>query len=896
MPRLFGGDSQVNARGEAISTEPDHPTTMRRRLTGGRVEGVDGSMWLYYKAPLAPVVDAKDPQAAYEASLPLTAAVEKIAATIQLRTKWRSMNQTSYRELHLLLVNVPRRFEPPSDHPNKAQLRASYAHVRQYERLLLVGVRLRDKVGGGGGIRDYVDSVVATVAERRTPLSDYDADWRRMRDAMSQAGLIEPADSDFALANAWWTAGHSPTVPALIETDHFHVFPKPEALNAAARLREDGIDCSDWPAMPDSYPISIAAIEDYEQRAMLATDPNASYIPELLQQGAVAISIRALVEPARVTKNELRRNRSRAVRDIREQAENNKLDHGEQEELLDNLSQAERAYATDDPPATLIETSTLVAFTGRDPDRGFDVSGLGRGILLAPMTARQLAAWYEMMLASTVRANPHLHDLPSIRVACSGLPSLSTVGDSSGVLALIGFTERDRQPAWLSSTAASTADGLPLGVVLSQTGGGKTQLLLWIGHQFGEMKVPLVIFDPKIESDHTIPVLLSGGQIASLDDLLSADGVFDPLRFASSAEIGIELAASMLLTINPWGTYAADYETPLTVAIKYGVDRGASCIGQALSIAREAQKEDGTPRFPEHMIDSVLDLAESVPIFRAVVGMNPSTTPLSVSEGITLIKVGRTHLDLPSPNAVDGANLTQRVSLALVRMIVFGSAMAMAGRDGVLLMDEFWTVLAGGATEMDRLGRVARSQRVLPIGFTQKVSDAIDAQLAGYISRGFIGPFEDVEQAVPACELFQLEPTPERLRRLTGKALIGGSAYGQDGAPNWDSFRALRDPATGEFLRGAVFTYADLSGRAVPVEVTIPSWFLRVASTNPKDLDQRTAIFAQVRQEWPDATPTEIAWEVVRRLSPGTDFSTFRPVHQPAGPFETVAMAGAPAE
>ena len=51
--------------------------------------------------------------------------------------------------------------------------------------------------------------------------------------------------------------------------------------------------------------------------------------------------------------------------------------------------------------------------------------------------------------------------------------------------------------------------------------------------------------------------------------------------------------------------------------------------------------------------------------------------------------------------------------------------------------------------------------------------------------------------------------------------------------------RALRDPATGAVLRGAVAIYCDLGGRAVPTEITIPPEFLALASTNPVDIDAR---------------------------------------------------------
>ena len=214
-------------------------------------------------------------------------------------------------------------------------------------------------------------------------------------------------------------------------------------------------------------------------------------------------------------------------------------------------------------------------------------------------------------------------------------------------------------------------------------------------------------------------------------------------------------------------------------------------------------------------------------------GTEPGTTGLRMAEGLTLIKAGETYLDL-SPSA--DPTLGQRVAAALVRMMVFGSAMALSGRQGVLMVDEAWVVLQAGLSEVERLGRVARSQQVFPVLFTQRVTDAVKAGMAGYISRGLVMAFTDVEEAKAGCELFRLEPTPERLERMLAKDTIGD---GQEQAPNWASMRALRDGPGGKTLRGALAIYVDLAGRAVLTEVAIPSEVLRLASTNPEDIRRR---------------------------------------------------------
>ena len=409
------------------------------------------------------------------------------------------------------------------------------------------------------------------------------------------------------------------------------------------------------------------------------------------------------------------------------------------------------------------------------------------------------------------------------------------LGEKCQWLYVIDIQQVDQEPVRCIQVDSKDATYLVGHFVLTHN----TVLMLHLADQFSRIttpqgeKTPCIVLDPKQGSDHSVAVKASGGQTVSLDELLSADGVFDPLRFAVSLEVGVELAASMLMSVNPWGDQKLNFETPLIRALSFGVQHGARCIGEAL----DTSWREGVA--PEQMVRAVFDLADASPMFRACVGVQPDSTPLRVAQGITLIKVGNAHLDLPDTGGVAVAPLQQRIALAIVRMMVFGSAMALSGRNGVLLADEAWVMLSAGRTELERLGRLARSQSVYPILLTQRCSDAIDAGLTGYISRGLILPIADRDEALAACELFKLEPTPERMTRITAKAAIGGTTVDDIGAPNWRSMRALRDPVTRKVLRGAVGIYADLSGRAVPVEVKIPDDFLAKASTNPDDIRSR---------------------------------------------------------
>lgn len=333
-------------------------------------------------------------------------------------------------------------------------------------------------------------------------------------------------------------------------------------------------------------------------------------------------------------------------------------------------------------------------------------------------------------------------------------------------------------------------------------------------------------------SDHSPAVMATGkGRVYKLDDLAQADGIFDPISFSADASVGVQLSVTMLMQIAPWGAAGPEFETQLTTALAYGTSRGAGCIGEALRIAVDDKRLDPIIAQP------IFELAEASTTFRACAGMSSSGERLRVSEGINLIMVGDYALDLPAPG-LPPESQQQRVAMALVRMMVFGSAMALTNRKGVIFLDEAWIFLQSGASEVIKLGRLARSQRVFPILLTQRVSDALGAGLEDFISRTLIGAIENNHEAYAACKMAKLDPTPERIARITASATIGQAGKK---VPNWQSMKALRNKETRETYRGAVYIYSDLAKRAVPVEVRIPESKLEISSTNPIDINRRRA-------------------------------------------------------
>ena len=843
MIKSSGRGSTLNQ----MSTKPHYYTTLGPTFAGGRCRSSqDGSVWLYRSVPLKPVRDARDDNTAKDAMTPLFRAYEELANLVEGPSNRRYAARRSYRMTHALLINVQETFHMPWDRKLAPYLNRGFGDEPVDRRLLLFGVQLNDRVGGGGGMRDWVDSLSAFLRDGQIPLADYDEDFARVDAALARCGLIVPRPEQLKLADAYWNLGDTPAAARLNHLEHMHVFHSPDAIRLADSLGTE--DCEKLEAVPGQSAVTYASVTEFDFDFEPPTSPITQWSSALIDEGALAVSVRGMVEPAKMTRNQLRTQRKRFIRDIEDRRKQGQMSRGEQDEMLQKLEQVEEQYgrAGSNANPTLVDTSVLVAFSGIKNLDTFNAAS--NPIRLAPMTLLQPGAMAETMLCSNVRANPKLHDVPIQVVAASGLTSLSFVGDRDG--ALVGFTESDRQPAWLSSKAASAKDKLPLFLCAASTGSGKTMLMLNLADQWARAGESGVIIDPKQGSDHSAVVEVCGGQTIRLDDIRSADGIFDPIRFSTSMEVGIELASSVLLSVNPWGGEAekARVEQPLGEALRYGVEQGATCIGEALQIAdRELD------HLPENMVRRVLSEASNSATFSALCGTDPQSQALSVAEGITLIMVGDNHLNVPlAGQRPDG--IGQRTALALVRMMVFGSAAALRSRGGGFVsLDEAWMFLGAGAAEVERLGRLARSQRVLPLLFTQRVTDALTAGLKGYISRLAIGPLEDEDEADAACRIAGL--TPDRyLARIMQPGTLGGDSHTGE-QPNWDSMHALKDPATGEVLRGSVFIYQDLDNRAVPTEIKLTDEFHRLASTNPTDIEARQVdrMDSLRGQEWADA-------------------------------------------
>lgn len=1107
-------------------------TPVRQVLSGGRFVGVDNSMWVYRKVPLAPMVDAKTKGRIDAAAVPLMRFFEQLSGLAQTSGGRRALAKGSYREFHVVAVNVPMPFQAPRELANREMLEADYGDRFTFRRVVLAGVRLVPKMRrkGQGALASAVESLSQTIVRGGVPLEDYESDYETVDKVMRQCGLAELGVDEFGhdevqLVQSWWNFGRSADTPIMVEADHVHVFRSVGAAKTAQNLDRD--ECESWD-VPGAYPLTFVSVSEFDLPWVEATSRRALWCTDLMDSGARMVSMRGLVEPVKVTRGELARGRDRFMRDREERIAQGRAAKADQDQQIQVLSEVEAGYATGGGSPSVVGLSVVAAVEGVVHDVGRFLSD--SAVILGALQFRQHQAFLESMPCSPMRAAPQLHDVPAQTVAYSGVTNLSTVGDRDG--ALLGFSEYDRQPVYVSPFAAMVGDAGPALLVAGATGSGKelsldtvvctpvgpvelrdvcvgTRVLgrdgrectvtgvfdqvgtemfevalddgqvvragrchLWVvdglsvnagdvcvrlmeragrcggdlvdaegvwrlvrgvgpwrsawgvessllavgvsgrvracdgvralavrcGQWLGEGVVgsgelvlstgeirdfavgggirlcepceldvsvapgpsqrvaglgervecssvgeaervarvarsagwkvrvrgcvverlagsrllivsvepsssertrclsvdsvdrtylcagfvpthntmtllslarqwaripnksgrvtPVVMVDPKQSSDGGFerPVRNLGGQVMSLDSLVSADGVFDPVRvlvdrssrerFEATYSEAVELASDMISGIDPWPKdYRQGFEVALLKALRFGVVNGASCVGEALRMA------DRESPLPAGMVGPIMDTLEASPLARAVLGVEPGSASLRTADGLSLIMVGSTRIPLPDEGAWEQSSLVQRIGSWLLKMMVFGSASAVSYRGGgVVILDEAWQFLAGptGAQEVQRLMRLARSQQVLVVLASQRVSDFVDANLVGGISRGLLLPLDrgtgavdqfgrrDDGQAGFALDLFQVERTDERLRRMSGARTVEGSDL-----PNWDSMRSLRDPQSGEVVRGTVGLYSDLSGRVVPAEIVIPPAFLAEISTNISDVRAR---------------------------------------------------------
>jgi hypothetical protein len=609
-------------------------------------------------------------------------------------------------------------------------------------------------------------------------------------------------------------------------------------------LKNETFDCEKT-AINNVYPITFAAVSGFDLGISDATEHRALWADQLIRNGARAISIRGFIEPASVTRKELRVNVKKYRADVEEKFTRGELDDAEQQEVLALMKDTEDVYASTSQPATIVDTTTTVAFDGMIPD----VSKMMKGssVQIKSLANRQHLAWEEMQIASPVIANPLKSDIPAQTLACSAINNLSYSMSDKG--ALLGFTEHDRQPVYIYPRDAQESDELPILLLAGATRSGKSLLAMLLMSQFSMMKTPKgeytpsIIIDYKKSSDFSDGILSLGGQVRSLDDIASSDGVLDPIRCMKDKKVAGQFAANIIMDIF---NLNESKQVDVMSAINYGIEHGATCTGQAIQIALKASQIDNKNFSVDvSLVKEIIKLQKASNLFKIIFGTNPNAESLSITEGLTLIKSG--EISIPSIPESGELNVFQKIGQWVMRMTVFGSFSAGIQRDSVIFLDEAWMFLRGKDTQMliDEIARLAASQRVFFIMASQRMQEFVEANLMGAVSKGIVLSLPNDPsyakdgkktkgQAELALSLFGYEKTDKAVSRLVLSRTREGS-----NEPNFASVHALRDPITKKNIRGSVPLFFDKNGSAFFTEVRIPSNFLQLISTSSIDVDNR---------------------------------------------------------
>ena len=814
-----------------MQTRPLLETQSRKPLSRGRVPGHGGALWAYRTIPLAPIRDVREPRDMLIPGDRILQGFREMSDLTRLGVgNNRQAAKRNYRSFHLELVDIPEPFRPAPGSAVTYLDQQFRGHVVP-RRIATLGVQLIPGITKGS-LSTMLAAVADSLLESTAPASDYDADFKLVDEAFDRCGLPPITAEEYRYLNSWWNRGRSAATPHIAHADHLHTFRTMQAVRQQTGNSYD--DCDAWPPSPawggdaDRVDVTFAAVEDFDTGFVSIGSDTIRWACDLLDAGARIVSIRGLIEPPRITRQQLERASRKVAQNIAAtelykgagKAEHLER-HQELQRTADNYAVARR-----DAPPTLVDSTVTVGFEGMIPD----VSTIGGNLILSPMTDRQAAAWLDTQLCSSIRANPHQHDLPATLVAYAGIPDLSIVGDTKGKLALIGFTERDNQPAYISSAGAADADTLPIAAILAATGSGKSQLLQWLAWQWSDLGVDQFVLDMKEGSDMSplfsqLPA--EKYREYSMDDVLGNDGGLDPVRIVPDPNTGVSLASSVLRNVNPWESHSARdlAMTPVTNAIMWGVRNGARATGQAIRLAEDAGVVDPALTKP------LWQFLDTYVTARTLIGSNPGEASFTGFNGLTYVKVGNATLQLPQTTSFDinDAEPTVRISTTIVRMMIRGSVMALAGRSGVVHLDEAWMAELAAKSELQAVGRLARQKDVLLTIYNQTPSGPLATGLNNYTSRTFNGFIKDEDEAEAGAKFAGIT-SPDIVERIQAK---------KGTAPHMGAlFRTTPSGAT-VVDRGAIMYYTDLENRFAPVEVVLPEEFLKKAGTRPEQIRAR---------------------------------------------------------
>lgn len=710
-------------------------TPWRRREPGGVYIGHDRSVWLYRELPLGPL-EHEDPHRRLEIGNLLQTVLGEIGS--RSRDVGQGMAMLSQnRSVHVFCVTFDTPTQvPDGTDPRLASLLEDLLPPVTPSKALLIGVKLRSSALTAatrtrGSLLDKVKAVARSAGiDPDTSLDLFSQDMADIDALLRRHQARVPRAEALAQLEAWWNDGVTPDAVVQFTSDRFTV--------------------------PGRATYEIHAVMEMPQHLQA---PFAQWLLDAMTHPspAVAVSVRAELEPHTVTRARLRRQRRKLI--AQEEEEQATGDLGREENTA-TLAAAEdiESYVIASREPWLTGTSILLARRVDDADETFqDALAQVYGIKTEVLRHRQLEGLDEMQPASGTRINPFPQDVNPAMIAYSGLAGFSSLGDASGVF--VGTVDPDWVPCYLDPLAASKQNTPPVFGIFGDPGSGKTFAAQLLAGQAAAAGYNCFFVNPKgFDSlvpwanwvrEQGVPV-----RVISMSKVAEDGGAFDPFGFCEDRRIAAEILARHIQTVlGP--ALSSIQEFTLAEGLNKGALAGARCAMEALEHVED-----------EAMVALIKGAVRSHSLFRLGFSAVPRQEWTDAT-GLTLIEFDR-ELPLPQPGKA-APEVAERAALAALRLTSRAAMeILMRSKGGVYVIDEAHHYISSpeGLASMDRLGREGRSVGLLPIFVTQRPSDLLAVDMESFMSRVLCMKLGDAAEARAALTLCRLEPTDARVEFL----------------------------------------------------------------------------------------------------------------------------------
>jgi hypothetical protein len=782
-------------------------TPWKWRDSDGLYVSNNGEVWLYRQMRVHPL-RWEDTDVKLELGSPLASLLYELADTskdVGLGLK----SLTKAREIHILALTWEADAELPNETPEGLEpLLEELLDAAVPMKAVVVGVKLFQTIDTSSGVKAIIDtakrSTARALGEEDFDPRPYELDRQRVLDIMRRNGAARPpSKAAQAQMEAWYNDGRSPDATIVETREELYI--------------------------GDFDRLEFAAVMAFDNPQLRAPHDTWALTAQTSPAPASVISIRGNLDPATVSRVRVRRSQRHMINQMEEEQASGDLERVEQADTYQLAQNLEQFIVSGKEP--LISNCSIVMarhITADVVTTYIDELRNDFGIDMKPLEHRQLAALEETLPCGQTRANPFLQDVSVGMLAYAGLQGFSALGDSAGVFC--GWIDPDYPPCFLNPLGAPARERPPSMLIAGEPGSGKTMLMQTLAAQMALAGMRVVFVNPKgFDSLDGLLELVPNARRIGLSEIEREGGFFDPFRFVAQTPEGRQVAADIatqhiLAVLGSRGVagmgFTQEQEIALIAGMREAADNNATCVAHALSFVTDP-----------FVRDQVMKQA-SDPLFRlGIAGMDGKPpAPYTDDGGLLLVEFDR-PLDIPEKGTNSSEyTRTQRLAVAAVRLVTRATMELLgASHGGALFVDEAWMFLQSqeGLAALQSLGRLGRSQNILPVFATQRINDLIQPgiDMQSYLSRVFVLQLSDEKEAAAALQLCQLDPRADRI--------------------SWLRQAGPQRTEEGEVVRGAMAVHMDLDGRHAAVLISIPEWMRRSLSSNPEESRARRAARAE---------------------------------------------------